>query len=214
MKTRILIIDFQRLERIGLREILSRADDFEVVADFGEARSAIEFAARVQPDVVIIEERQPDLPGPEAIRQIRAASPRTACVVLTDVEGTTQLRSAIVAGASGFVAKSASPEELIEAVRTVARGGSYLSAAVTDQVVDAFRAPTRNATASSPQLTKRQQEVLLLIADGHSTKEIAAELGISEKTAQTHRAKLMGKTGIRKSSSLVRYAIREGFISA
>ncbi len=214
MKTSILILDFQQLERTGLREILSEPDDFEVVGDFGDARSAVAFATRARPDVVIIEDRQPDLSGPEVIRQIRAESPESAFIVLADAEGTTRLRQAIVAGASGFVAKSASAIELIEAVRTVGHGGSYLSRTVTDQVVDAFRSPASEAPRVSSLLTKRQREVLMLIADGHSTKEIAAKLGISEKTAQTHRAKLMGKTGIRKSSSLVRYAIREGFVSA
>jgi len=213
MQTSILIVDFQQLERAGLKALLSRQEDFKIIEDFGDALSAVAFAARARPDIVIIEDRQPDLSGVETIRRIRAESPQTACIILRDAEGTTQVRHAIVAGASGFLAKSASEKELIEAVRTVGRGGSYLSPSVTDQVVDAFRSPAREMPKASSLLTTRQREVLLLIADGLSTKEIAAELGISEKTAQTHRAKLMGRTGIRKSSSLVRYAIREGFVS-
>lgn len=213
MKISILIVDSQQLLRAGLREILSRQQDFEIVDDLGDAPSAIELAARSRPDVVIIEDRQPGSSGIEAIRRIRAESPQTACIVLTDAEGTLQVRQAIVAGASGFLAKNASAADLVEAVRTVARGGSYLSPAATNQVIDTFRSPAHESLGSSSLLTSRQQQVLRLIAEGMSTKEIAAELGISEKTAQTHRAKLMGKTGIRKASGLVRYAIREGLVA-
>jgi len=213
MTISILIVDSQQLVRAGLREILSRQEDFEIAGDIGDAPSAIALAARSRPNVVIIEDRQPGLSGIEAIRRIRAESTQTACIVLTDAEGTLQVRQAIVAGASGFLAKNASVADLIEAVRTVARGGSYLSPAATNQVIDTFRAPAHESLGSSSLLTSRQQEVLRLIAEGMSTKEIAAELGISEKTAQTHRAKLMGRTGIRKASGLVRYAIREGLVA-
>lgn len=214
MTTSILIVDSQRLVRAGLAEILSRHEDFEVVGDLDDAATAVGFCAQSHPDVVILQHRQSGLSGVEAIRQIKADSPQTACIILTDEEGTVQVRQAIVAGASGFLAKNASARDLSEAVRSVSNGGSYLSPAATDQVVGAFRSRSDELPGPATQLTKRQQEVLRLIADGLSTKEIAVELGISEKTAQTHRAKLMGRTGIRKASGLVRYAIREGFISA
>ena len=120
----------------------------------------------------------------------------------------------MLAGAAGFVSKDSSAEDLVEAVHTVCQGRSYLAPTVADQVVNALRAPNDGKNGANGELTRRPREVLQLIAEGLSTKEIALELGISSKTAQTHRAKLMLRVGVRKASALVRYAIREGIVSA
>ena len=214
MKTSILIVDSQQLVREGLRAILASHDDLQVMGDVADGRSAVTLASEERPDVVIIEGQLPRLSGIEAIRRIREESPQTACVVLWSVQGSTQVRQALLAGAAGFVSKDSSAQNLVEAVRTVCKGRSYLAPTVADQVVNALRAPSDGKGGTSGELTNRQREVLQLIAEGLSTKEIAVELGISIKTAQTHRAKLMLRVGVRKASALVRYAIREGIVSA
>lgn len=212
MKTSILIVDSQQLIREGLRSILSREADFEVIGDAADACSAVTLTCRERPDVVIIEGDLPRLSGVEAVRRIREESPQTACIVLSLLQSPVHLRQALLAGAQGFVPKSASTSNLIDAVRAVRQGRSYLAPAIADDVVHALLTPSEGGSMNG--LTDRQRQVLQLIAEGLSTKEIANELGISVKTAQTHRAKLMGRVGIRKASALVRYAIREGIVSA
>ena len=214
MNTSILIVDSQQLVREGLRAILASNSDLEVIGDVADGRSAVTLASQEQPDVVIIEGQLPRLSGIEAIRQIREESPQPACIVLWSLQGSTQVRQALLAGAAGFVSKDSSAEDLVEAVHTVCQGRSYLAPTVADQVVNALRAPNDGKNGANGELTRRQREVLQLIAEGLSTKEIALELGISIKTAQTHRAKLMLRVGVRKASALVRYAIREGIVSA
>lgn len=213
MKTSILIVDSQHLVRAGLRAILSSEPDFEVVADVADGRSAVDSARQEHPDVAIIEGQLPRLSGVETIRQIREENPQTACIVLWSLQGSSQVRQALSAGASGFVAKNSSARDLVDAVRTVSQGRSYLAPTVADQVVNALRGPGEGQGGSDAELTNRQRQVLQLIAEGLSTKEIAQELGISIKTAQTHRAKLMARVGVRKASALVRYAIREGIVA-
>ncbi|MEE2673812.1 MAG: response regulator transcription factor [Myxococcota bacterium] len=214
MDISILIADSQQLVREGLRAILASHNGLKVIGDVADGRSAVTLASDEKPDVVIIEGQLPRLSGIEAIRQIREESPRTACIVLWSVQGSTQVRQALLAGAAGFVSKDSSAKDLLEAVRTVSQGRSYLAPTVADQVVNALRTPTDGKSGPTGELTSRQREVLQLIAEGLSTKEIAEELGISIKTAQTHRAKLMLRVGVRKASALVRYAIREGIVSA
>jgi len=214
MKTSILIVDSQQLVREALKMVLSSQDDMEVIGDVADGRTAVAEAREKRPDVAIVEGQLPRLSGIEAIRQIREESPRTACVVLSSLSSSAQVYPALVAGAAGFVPKDSSASDLVEAVRTVCQGRSYLAPSVADQVVNALRAPSEGGTRPQSELTNRQRQVLQLIAEGLSTKEIAHELGISIKTAQTHRAKLMGRVGIRKASALVRYAIREGIVSA
>ncbi len=213
MKTSILIVDSQHLVREGLRAILASEPDFEVVADLADGRSAVASARQKRPDVAIIEGQLPRLSGVETIRQIRQDNPETACIVLWSFQGSSQVRQALGAGASGVVAKNSSARDLVDAVRTVCQGRSYLAPTVADQVVNALRGPGEGQAGPDAELTNRQREVLQLIAEGLSTKEIAHELGISIKTAQTHRAKLMGRVGVRKASALVRYAIREGIVA-
>jgi DNA-binding NarL/FixJ family response regulator len=215
MKTSILIVDSQQLMREGLRALLARHEEFEVISDVADGRSAVTVAVQKHPDVAIVEDQLPRLSGIEAVRRIREDSPRTACIVLSALAGSAQVRQALLAGASGFLPKDAPASNLVDAVQTVAQGRSYLAPAIADSVMHALRSPGGGTGGGAgADLTGRQREVLQLIAEGLSTKEIASELGISIKTAQTHRAKLMGRVGIRKASALVRYAIREGIVSA
>lgn len=214
MKISILIVDSQQLVREGLRAILSDQSDFEVIGDVADGRSAVSIARQKCPDVAIVEGHLPRLSGIEAVRRIKEESPRTACVVISSLHGSAQVRQGLLAGAAGFVTKDSPASDLVDAVRVVCQHRSYLAPTVADEVVSALRAPADSGVGTGGELTNRQREVLQLITEGLSTKEIAAELGISIKTAQTHRAKLMGRVGIRKASALVRYAIREGLVSA
>jgi len=213
METSILIADSQRMIRQGLRGILAVYPEFRVVAEAEDGREAVELAREREPDVALVESHLPRLCGIETVRRIRRETPRTRCIVLSSQEGPGQVRNALLAGAFGFVPKTSSAEDLVDAIRRVRRGSSYLSPATADQVVSAI---TSRVAGSFDQtdLTSRQREVIQLIAEGMSTKEIAVELGISVKTAQTHRANLMEKVGVHKASGLVRYAIREGIVSA
>lgn len=213
METSILLADSQRMIRQGLRGILAVHPEFRVIAEAADGREAVAAARKKEPDVALVESHLPRLCGVETVRLIRRESPRTRCIVLSSQEGAGHVRQALLAGASGFVPKNSSAEDLVEAIRKVRRGRSYLAPAIADQVLSAITSRAA-APLSQPDLTSRQREVIQLIAEGLSTKEIAAELGISVKTAQTHRANLMKKVGVHKASGLVRYAVREGIVSA
>jgi DNA-binding NarL/FixJ family response regulator len=214
METSIVVADAQRLIREGLRQILEAVPEFVVVGEATNGREAVELVVSKRPDVVVIEGQLPRLSGIEAVRQIREHSRRSACVVVSATHGPGQVRQALVAGASGFVPKDSAAQDLVDAVRTVRSGRSYLAPAVADQVVSALKTPSDGSAGPANELTTRQREVLQLIAEGLSTKEIASELGISLKTAQTHRANVMDRVGVHKVSNLVRYAIREGIVTA
>lgn len=213
METKILLVEEHQIVREGLRRILETQPDLHVVAETGDGKEAVALAAEIRPDVVLIEIHLPRLSGIEVIRRIREAHPGARCIVLSTNQSRNRVREALMAGASGYLPKSEGSKELADAIRTVRAGGSYLAPAVADHLINAI-----TSGASSHQgetdLTSRQQQVLQLVAEGLSTKEIAVELGISLKTAQTHRAKLMHKLGVHKASGLVRYAIREGIVTA
>lgn len=214
MYTKVMVVDAQRLVREGISRILDAELGFEVVATAANGREAVELAREKRPDVVVIDCQLPRLSGTEAVRRIRETVQPPSCIVLASLVGPSQVKQALTAGASGFVPKDAGAADLVEAVHTVRQGRSYLAPALADQVVSALTAPSDSGSAGVGDLTARQREVLQLIAEGLSTKEIAKELGISLKTAQTHRANVMDRVGVHKVSSLVRLAIREGLVAA
>ncbi len=209
---RILLVDDHRVVREGIRRILEAHEDLIVVGEAGDGQQAIEQATLLEPDVIVLEATLSRLSGIEAVRRIRQVSPRTRCLVLSHSEGHTQVTQSLRAGAVGYVVKTASGHELVEAVRATALGQSYLSPSIAHFAVDAIAQP---GSADSPValLTGREREVLQLIAEGLSSKEIASLLGVSLKTVDTHRCNLMGKLKIRKASKLVRVAIHEGLIA-
>ena len=214
MYTKIMVVDSQRLVREGLSRILESEPDFEVVATATNGREAVELAFEKRPDIVVIDRQLPRLCGTEAVRRIRESNQAIACIVISSLDGPNQVKQALTAGASGFVPKDASAADLVEAVNTVRQGRSYLAPTLADQVISALTSPAEAGSGGVDELTARQREVLQLIAEGLSTKEIARELGISLKTAQTHRANVMDRVGVHKVSSLVRLAIREGLVAA
>ncbi len=212
MLTSILIADSQRMFREGLRGILEGQTGFEIVAECEDGPQTVAAAAEKQPQIALIDTRLPRLSGIAAIQRISGVSSQTRCIALSGLGGPSDVTQALVAGACGFVPKSAPVSQLVEAIHKVRAGGSYLSPSVAEDIVDTVTSGWRMHGKTG--ITSRQREVLQLIAEGMSTPLIATELGIAQKTVQTHRAALMDRLGAHKASELVRYAIREGIIAA
>jgi DNA-binding NarL/FixJ family response regulator len=212
MRTTLLLADDHRLVREGLRRLLEARSDLSVVAEVDDGQEAVHAALARKPDLALIDLTMPRLPGAEAIRRIRAASP-TRCIAVSMHELIGQVRQAFEAGASGYVVKSAAPAELLTAVDAVRAGRTFLSPAVAHFAADAIANTAVHNGRQRNAITPREREVLVMVAEGLSTKEIASALGVSIKTIETHRANLMTKLKIRKASGLVRVAIQEGLIA-
>lgn len=211
MVTRLLLADDHDMVREALRRVIDGRSDMAVVAEARDGREAVALAKEHAPDVAVVDLSMPGLAGEEAIRQIVERGPATRVLALSMHDDWGRVRAALQAGALGYVVKSAAFHELIDAIHALATGHGYLSPAVAHHVVDAVGhgEPQRSPIAS---LTEREREVLVLIAEGLSSKEIAARLGHSPKTTEAHRASLMRKLGVHKTSSLVRIAIRDGLV--
>jgi len=203
------LVDDHQLLRAGLRTLLSKERDLEIVAEASDGREAVKLVAKHSPDVVVMDIGMPNLNGIEATRQIREIAPRTRVVALSMHSGAQFVSRMLEAGASAYLLKDSAHEELLHAVRAVTAGQVYLSPAITGVVVDDYvrRAGTTNAR---PVLTPREREVAQLLAEGRSTKEIAGQLFLSVKTIETHRQHIMEKLNISSIAELTKYAIREG----
>ncbi len=205
---RVVLADDHALVRHGLRALLER-EGFKVV---GEASDGLEVARAVpalQPDIAIIDISMPLLNGLGAAHELRKSSPRTKIVVLTQHDEDQYVAESIRAGVRGYVLKKQVATDLIEALRQVHRGSIYLSPGISSAIVEAYL--SEREPRADP-LTSRERQVLQLIGEGKSTKQLAALLGISTKTAESHRARLMQKLEIHETASLVRYAIRRGLV--
>jgi DNA-binding NarL/FixJ family response regulator len=204
---RVLLADDHAIVREGLRAILSREPDLQVVAEAGDGREALRLAQETRPDVVALDLSMPLLNGLEAARQMTAweRGPRT--ILLTMHAEEHYVLEALRAGVRGYVLKRQAAADLVRAIREVAGGAMYLSPAVSTIVADAIRSP---APAPEEMLTPREREVLQLVAEGKTTKEIATILGVSVKTADAHRTRLMQKLDLHDVAGLTRYAIRQG----
>ena len=209
MALRVLLADDHGVVREGLRVLLERAG-YVVVAAASDGREAMAQAAALKPDVAVIDVAMPLLNGIDVTRAIRNQGLRTKVVLLTFHTERQYVVAAFEAGVAGYVVKTQASEDLLCALREVGRGRSYVSPAITGDFGDAVR---RRAPSRDP-LTRREREVLQLIAEGKSTKEVATILGVSVKTADTHRTHIMTKLDIHETAGLVRYAIREGLASA
>jgi DNA-binding NarL/FixJ family response regulator len=212
MGTTLLLADDHRLVREGLRRVLEARSDLSVVAEADDGEEAVRAALARKPDLALIDLTMPRLPGSEAIRRIRAASP-TRCIAVSMHELIGQVKQAFEAGASGYVVKSAAPAELLDAVDAVRGGRTFLSPAVAHFAADAIANAGVQKSRHRNAITTREREVLGMVAEGLSTKEIASALGVSIRTIETHRSNLMRKLEIRKASGLVRIAIQEGLIA-
>jgi DNA-binding NarL/FixJ family response regulator len=208
MPTRLLLADDHSLVRQGLRALLER-QGFQVASEASDGQEAVRLAAKVQPEVAILDISMPVLNGLDAARELLKSSPKTKVVLLTQHDEDHYVTEALRAGAKGYVLKSQAADDLVHAIREVCSGAVYLSPSISRAVVDAYLSRTY---VSRDPLSARERQVLQLVGEGKSTKDVAAQLGISVKTAESHRARLMRKLDIHETASLVRYAIRRGLI--
>jgi DNA-binding NarL/FixJ family response regulator len=206
MSVRILLADGQRIIRKALRALLE-GEGFLVLGEAWEGRVAASMASELQPEVAVLD--MPVATGVEAARCMRESAPHTEPVLLTTDVDDRSVLEALRAGIKGYVLKSQAAVDLFQAIREVARGGVYLSPAVSGVLVQAWR---QNTELPPDPLTSRTREVLRLVAEGQTTKEIAQTLGLSVKTAESHRTRIMARLGIHHTAGLVRYAIRHGLI--
>jgi len=209
--TRILLVDDHALVRAGIRALIEGKPGIEVVAESGDGDEALRIIGESHPDLVLLDITIPSINGFEVLEQITKRYPQTRVIILTVHEGTEYAMRALRAGAAGYLPKSAATIELEDAITAVAQGGTYLSHDISQKTLFQY------AQARTPQdllesLTTRQREILKLIAEGQSTKEIGSNLNISVKTVESHRAKLAEKLGIHDVAGLVRFAIRMGLI--
>jgi DNA-binding NarL/FixJ family response regulator len=195
--------------RQGFRLLLER-HGLRVVGEAADGVAAVQLARELRPDVAVLDLVMPGVGGIEAARQIRRESPRTRTILLTVLAADRYVLEAVHAGVRGYVLKTQPFEDLSRAIDEVMRGGMYFSPGVSRVVVDAYLASGKGPTE---RLTPRERHVLELVASGKTTKEIAAVLGVSVKTAEGHRARLMKRLGIHTTAGLVRYAIREGMVT-
>jgi len=208
MSGQVLIADDHPLIRQGLRTLLEQ-NGFTVVGEAADGREATQLAQELEPDVAVLDLAMPLLNGLDAAREITRASRRTKTIVVTVHTADQYVLAALQAGVRGYVLKSQATAELVQAIQEVMRGGRYLSPGISEAVVQAYLGKT---DLPSDPLTSREREVLHLIAEGKKTKEIAGLLGVSVKTIESHRTRLMEKLDIRQTAGLVRYAIRRGLI--
>lgn len=208
--TSVLLADDHQIVRQGIRALLER-DNFEVVGEACDGREAVELAARLKPDTAVLDFVMPRLNGLDAAVKIQQRSPSTKSLLLTMYTEDPYVLEAFRHGLRGYVVKTQAAAELQQAIRAVQRNAVYLSPSISATVVDAYLS---KGEVPKELLTPREREVLQLVAEGSTTKEVAVTLGVSVKTAETHRTKIMRKLDIHETAGLVRYAIRRKLVQA
>ncbi len=207
--TRILLADDHQVVRRGFGLILSAHPCWEIVGEAANGRDAVELAERLQPDLVVMDVSMPELNGIEATRRIVEFAPRCRILALSMHRDAVYVREILRAGAHGYLLKDASDQDLVDAVRAVSNGQGYLSPAVSDAVLSDYR---KHVTDPIDLLTSREREVLQLIAEGKTNKEIAQDLNLSVYTVDSHRSRIMEKLNLHSAGELIRFAIRNGLI--
>ncbi len=213
-KVRILIADDHELVREGLRRVLESHRDWEVCAEAVNGRDAVEKAREFRPDLAILDFSMPELNGIEVTRQICRILPRTEVLVLTMHETESLVRDVLAAGARGFILKSDAGRVLVQAVETLLQHKPFFTAKVSELVLQGYLNPTQTPGDDDGSLSPRERQIVQLVAEGKSSKEVADALNISVKTVETHRANVLRKLGLRSVSDLVRYAVRNKIVEA
>jgi DNA-binding NarL/FixJ family response regulator len=208
----IIVADDHGIVREGLRRMLESEPDLKVCGEAADGREVLEQLAALDPDVVVLDITMPRLGGLETLERIRTDHSRTKVILLSVHSDSQFIQSAISLGADGYVLKNGRAAEIVTAIREVMKGGSYFSPTVAREIVEQLRSPRPESEDPFSLLSNREREVLRLIAEGLSAKEVAAELGISSKTVEAHRTSVMRKLNVRKATELVRYALRHGLI--
>jgi DNA-binding NarL/FixJ family response regulator len=209
-KPRILIADDHALILSGLRALLE--SEFEIVGQAANGKSLLECASRLAPDAIVLDISMPLVNGFEAARQLRSAQPGTALVFLSQHLSPAYLKTALQIGVRGYVLKSATTEELRDALVTVLKGESFISPAFGPHILDRLRSRSGGINHETSELTDRQREILQLIVEGRANKEIAEQLKLSIKTVEFHRAKIMAKLGAHSAAELTRLAMQQGIL--
>ncbi|MBI2306857.1 MAG: response regulator transcription factor [Rhodocyclales bacterium] len=201
---RVLLVDDHQLVRDGLRSRLGESEGIAVVGEAGTGSEALLLAARLQPDLVLLDIGLPDISGLDVAARLGDVAPNSRALMLSMYDNREYVVSALRAGACGYVLKDATSKEIVAAIRAVAAGGSYCSAPLT--------AALANGGTGAPPLTDREREVLILVAQGNSNKRIAQQLDVSVRTVETHRLNLRRKLGIETPAGLIKYALQQGWI--
>jgi DNA-binding NarL/FixJ family response regulator len=209
-KARILLADDHAVVRKGFRLILETQPDMEVVGEASNGRDAVALAEQFKPDIVVMDVSMPELSGIEATRRVMDVSPRTRVLALSMHKDSVYVREILRAGAKGYLLKDAADGDLLSAVRAVARGEGYLSPAVSEAVLSDYR---RHVTNPVDLLTSREREVLQMIAEGKTNKDIANSLKLSVYTVEAHRGRIMEKLNLHNTGDIVRFALRNGLIA-
>jgi two-component system, NarL family, response regulator NreC len=208
MPIRVVLADNHAVVRQGLKALLER-EGFQVAGEASDGQEIVRLVPKVRPDIVILDISMPILNGIDAARELQKSRQKTKTILLTRHDEDQYVTEALQSGVKGYVLKSQAATDLVHAIQEVYRGGIYLSPSISRAVVEALLS---KASLSSDPLTSRERQVLQLVSEGKSTKEVAAVLGVSLKTAESHRTRLMQKLDIHETASLVRYAIRRGLV--
>lgn len=215
-RIKVVVADDHAIVREGVRMILAREQDIEVVGEAGDGQEALDLVASLRPQVVIMDISMPGMGGIEATQRVKTKHPEVQVLALTMHEDETYVFQLLRAGAAGYVLKRAAAQDLVQAVRAAAKGEAFLYPSIARKVVEDYlrRVETGEERERYDGLTTREKEILTLIAQGLSNQQIAEKLYISIKTVQTHRAHILEKLGLHDRTELVRYAIRKGLIQA
>ena len=212
MKTRVLLADDHELVRAGIRSLLEKMTEIEVVAETGNGRETIELSKKLLPDVILMDIAIPGLNGLEALARVTKELPAVKVIILSMYANEEYVLQALKAGARGYLVKDAAVAELDLAIRAVTRGETHLSSRISRRVIGSYLERVGDEASLREELTPRQREIIQLIAEGNSTKDIAFLLKISVKTVEAHRTQVMARLGIRDVVGLVRYAMRAGLV--
>lgn len=212
-KLRILLADDHAIVREGLKMLIGVQPDMEIAGEAGDGEEAWRMAKTLLPDIVVMDVSMPQMNGAQATERLRVLCPNVKIIALSAYADEIHVRQLLAAGASGYVLKRTIAEELTKAIRTVAKGGTYLDPAIAGQIVGGYVNPDKNGN-SVGNLSSREQEVLLDIARGYTNKEIAERLHLSVKTVEGHKARIMGKLEVQSRAGLVRYALQQGWLQS
>jgi DNA-binding NarL/FixJ family response regulator len=211
---RVLLADDHHLVRQGIRVLLEKEQDIQVVGEVDDGLAAVKFVSQHKPDVVVMDINMPYLSGIQATEEIHSSNPLTRVVILSMYSQETMVRQAVGAGAVAYLLKHSLAEELVLAIRSAQHGDSYVSPGVSEELQDFYLGANDNVESTNPldKLTPRERQVMQLIAEGHTTKSIAKNLSISGKTVEKHRSSLMAKLGQHDIAGVVRMAVKYGLI--
>ncbi len=211
MTIKILLADDHKIMREGIRSMLEQEPDLEVVGEAGNGREVLELSSETNPDVIIMDINMPDMNGTEATRQLKKKSDRIKIVALSMHSDKYIVMDMLKAGASGYLLKDCSGQDIVSAIRSVYQGNSYLSPEITGVVIDNYVNKTSTDVPKAPsKLTAKEREVLQLVAEGLTTKEISSSLNIATKTVDNHRVNIMNKLDLHNIAELTKFAIRHG----